>query len=163
MGLVMNPRSLTGKMITLVALLTFMLALYTYTSQSTYTFSLPDMSIFSKPRTRGTCPPQAWNHGRWEPSPPPTNLTAMTDRSDALQFAGFQGCAADREYFWHLASDSESQWDRWPGVSSWKWKPSDECDVRPLDATEMLRDMVEDGGWLLMGGQFHSNLRLEPF
>ncbi|KAF7976817.1 hypothetical protein HWV62_5492 [Athelia sp. TMB] len=151
MGLMLNPRSLTGKLVTLVALVTFMLAVYTYTSSTTSTFSLPKFSVFSKPRVRGSCAPQAWNAGHWEFNPAPTNLTQMTDRRDALQFAGFEGCASDREYFWHLASDTESQWDRWPAVTSWRWAPDAACDARPLNGAEMLRDMVEDGGWLLMG------------
>ena len=78
----------------------------------------------------------------------------MTKREDALEFAGLEGCASDREFFWHLASDVKEQWSRWPKVASYVWKPADNCDVRPLDGSAMIKDMVEQGGWLLLGGTF---------
>lgn len=76
----------------------------------------------------------------------------MTRKEDALEFAGLQGCASDREFYWHLASDTEAQWDRWPKVSSWAWEPTQNCDMRTLEGYEMVKDMVEEGGWLLLGG-----------
>ena len=78
----------------------------------------------------------------------------MTRKEDALEFAGFEGCASDREFFWHLGSDTEEQWNRWPKVSQWKWTPSRGCDVRPLDGAAMVKEMAEEGGWLLLGGQY---------
>lgn len=158
--MILNPRSLAAKLITLAAFVTFILALYTYTSQTTYTFSFPELSIFSQSRIRGSCSPDAWNNGHWEHAAPPTNLTAISNRKDALQFAGFEGCASDREFFWHLASDKEDQWWRWPAVSSYKWVPSKKCDVRTLDGSAMVKDMVEDGGWLLVGGEYHNSFTL---
>ena len=155
-----NPRALAARLIGLGAMITFMLALYTYSSQSSFKFRLPDLSIFSQ-RKRSSCPPDSWNNGQWEYKPR-ANLTAMTKKEDALEFAGFESCASDREFFWHLASDVEEQWGRWPKVSSYVWKPSDDCTVRPLDGSAMLKDMVEQGGWLLMGGMFEI-LRLSCF
>ena len=152
MGMYINPRSLVARLVALVAMVTFMLAIYTYSSQHTFKFRLPGLAIFSH-RKPLSCTPDAWNNGHWQWKPR-SNLTAMTRKEDALEFAGLESCASDREFFWHLASDTEAQWKRWPNVSSYAWKPSDDCDVRPLDAPAMVKDMVEQGGWLLLGGEF---------
>jgi hypothetical protein len=78
----------------------------------------------------------------------------MTQQEDALTFSGFTGCASSREFFWHLAADKKEQWDRFPGAQSWKWVPGQKCTgLRPLDARELIKDLVEDGGWYLVGGE----------
>ena len=154
--------SLSARLIGLgAAMVIFMLAIYTYSSSSTFPrpplssstfhFRWPPLHSTSPSRVRGSCSPSAWNKGHWEYSPR-TNLTSMTRKEDALEFAGFEGCASDREFFWHLASDREEQWNRWPKVSQWKWTPERDCNVRPLDGMAMVRDMAEGGGWLLLGG-----------
>jgi hypothetical protein len=144
----MNPRPLTARLISLGVIFTCMFALYTYSSN--VTFHLPGLGIFPQ-RPHSSCTPHAWNSGEWVYEPH-TNRTAMTKKEDALEFAGLEGCASDREFFWHLASDVEEQWIRWPKVSSYVWKPTDRCGVRPLDGPAMVKDMVEQGGWLLLGG-----------
>ncbi|EGO00375.1 hypothetical protein SERLA73DRAFT_168148 [Serpula lacrymans var. lacrymans S7.3] len=75
----------------------------------------------------------------------------MTHPNDALAFAGFAGCASDREFHWHLGSDTPSQWNRWPGLASWIWHPDPDCSVRPLDGPDIVRDLVMGGGWLILG------------
>lgn len=94
--------------------------------------------------------------GPKKPSPNiPNNLTdGLTRKEDALAFAGWESCASDREFWWHHASDTPEQWDRWPGVTNYEWKGGEGCDVSPLDGAAMVRDMVEDGGWLLLGGKY---------
>lgn len=134
----------------LCVIVTFMLAVYTYSS---FRFRLKLPAFLSSPRVRGSCPPQAWNDGTWEYSKPHTNLTSLTRKEDVMEFVPFEGCASDREYWWHLASEEETQWNRWPSVASYLWQPSDECDARPLDGAAMVKDMVEQGGWLLLGGK----------
>ncbi|EPQ56891.1 hypothetical protein GLOTRDRAFT_73361 [Gloeophyllum trabeum ATCC 11539] len=81
----------------------------------------------------------------------------MHEVNDALVFAGLEGCAADREYAWHLAADRPEMWDRFPAVTSWKWQPAEECHVRPLDGAAMTKDLVEQGGWLLLGDSITEN------
>jgi len=143
-----NSRSLAARLIGIGVLITFMLALHTYSSLPTFSFRLPDM--FS-PRKRSSCPPNAWNKGQWHYKPH-SNLTTMTKAQDVFELSGLEGCASDREYFWHLGVDHEEEWNRFPNVSSYAWKPSDGCDVRPLNGMAMVKDMVEQGGWLLLGG-----------
>ena len=80
----------------------------------------------------------------------------MEKKDDALFFSGFKGCASSREYYWHLAADKESQWDRFPRAHSWEWvvNPASQCDddLGPIDPEEIVKHLVEDGGWLLVGG-----------
>lgn len=145
-----GPKTFTAKLIVFGILVTFVLTLYTLSS----TLKLRESVAFLfSPRPRSTCSPEAWNSGQWTPRQLPTNLTEMTHASDALQFFGFEGCASSREYYWHLAADHEDQWDRFPAVASWQWTPpANSCVVRPFDAEQLVRDMVEEGGWLLIGG-----------
>ncbi|KAI0072068.1 hypothetical protein K474DRAFT_1605797 [Panus rudis PR-1116 ss-1] len=75
----------------------------------------------------------------------------MERPEDALEFTGFESCASDREFWWHLAADEPGKWDRFPAVTAWEWRPSQDCDLRPFRAEEVVTDMVENGGWLLIG------------
>lgn len=119
---------------------------------------LPDLSslrLVPLDRVRSTCPPRSYAAGKWVPKPPPTNRTDFNDPSDAFEFLGFDGCASTREIYWHLAADTESLWDRFPGVASWRWQPPADCQVREFDSTALVKDLVEKGGWLLIGGECH--------
>lgn len=64
---------------------------------------------------------------------------------------GLQGCAADREYTWHLGTDHEDEWGRFPSVNSYQWVPSNQCRINPLNGASIVKHMVEKGGWLLLG------------
>ena len=78
----------------------------------------------------------------------------MTSPEDALAFSGFEKCASSREYYWHLASDREDQWDRFPGAHSWEWIPGQQCKgMKALNPEDLVRTLVEDGGWYLVGGK----------
>jgi len=135
------------------AVVTLLLTVYMF-FPSTYS-KLP--SALFESRVRSPCSPEAWSNGNWTPSKPSTNLTALSREEDVLQFAGFEGCASDREFYWHFAADRPEQWNRFPDAMSWKWTPSDECNARPLEPTAMVQDMVENGGWLLIGDSVTEN------
>lgn len=78
----------------------------------------------------------------------------MTSPEDALTFSGFEKCASSREYYWHLASDRQDHWDRFPAAQSWEWIPGEKCKgMSPLTPEDLIRNMVEDGGWYLVGGK----------
>jgi hypothetical protein len=82
----------------------------------------------------------------------------MTSPEDALAFSGFEKCASSREYFWHLASDREDQWDRFPDAQSWEWIPGGKCKgMNPLNPEDLVRTLVEDGGWYLVGDSVTEN------
>ena len=100
-----------------------------------------------------SCSPQAYAEGSWSYHPR-TAVKNMTSPEDALTFSGFEKCASSREYYWHLASDREDQWDRFPGAQSWDWIPGDQCKgMKPLNPEDLVRTLVEDGGWYLVGGK----------
>ncbi|OCH87641.1 hypothetical protein OBBRIDRAFT_735813 [Obba rivulosa] len=150
-------RGRTIKLIGLGALVSLLLTLYTFSSTVTSTVSRFGFTAPTK-NPESPCSPRAWADGSWtRKAELPTNLTRMTQSADALQFMGFQGCASSREFYWHLAADKEEQWDRFPGATAWDWTPSDDCDVRPLAREAMVRHLVEDGGWLLIGDSVTEN------
>ncbi|KAI0744295.1 hypothetical protein C8Q80DRAFT_1186117 [Daedaleopsis nitida] len=144
------PRSLSAKFFVLVAVVSLI-----YLAQFVIPYDLPSFSLSS--RTRGTCPPKSWANGKWVPKPPPTNRTDFSTPSDAFEFLGLEGCASSREIFWHLAADNERLWDRFPGVSTWRWQPPSDCEVRDLVRELLVRDLIEQGGWLLIGDSVTEN------
>ncbi|KAH9942489.1 uncharacterized protein BXZ73DRAFT_88047 [Epithele typhae] len=112
--------------------------------------------------SRGTCPPDVWARGRWVPRGPPMtsaalNGTGMRTSADAYAMLGLQGCASSREVYWHLGADSESRYDRFPGVASWRWEPPTGCTAEEASGEELVRHLVEHGGWLLIGDSVTEN------
>ena len=142
----LRRRDLSTKVITLGALITFAITLFMFSSSE---FS-SRLSVFAD--QPGTCSPEAWSLGYWTYSPN-TDLPALTSADQVFAFSGLEGCAADRGYHWHLGVDHEEQFNRFPNVASYKWQPSSQCDVRPLNGVAIVKDMVEQGGWLLIGGE----------
>ena len=106
---------------------------------------------------RDSCPPSAYsNTGQWVYHPR-TNSHNMSSPEDALAFSGFEGCASSREFYWHLAADKPEQWDRFPAAQSWRWVPTRECkNMRKFEPERVVQDLVERGGWLLVGGKLFS-------
>ncbi len=153
-----NTRLSAWKLIALGGFLTFLLTLYTLhpSSSSLLPSSLTD--VFSRPPIQTTpCPPRLWASGQWEPiSPRAPSSANVSSPADVLALDGFQGCASDREYKWHLAAE-EDQFDRFPDVVSYVWTPPETCDVRSLEGRgreQLVKELVEDGGWLLIGGEY---------
>ncbi|KAJ3725633.1 hypothetical protein DFJ43DRAFT_1002488 [Lentinula guzmanii] len=158
------PQPAYTKLLILGSCLTFLLLLYTVSLSSSSSFSLSLFRSASKIRPSTSCTPSAYSSGKWVYSPRTTNKTRIEDpKGDALEFAGFEGCASSREFLWHLASDNEAQWDRFPGASSWKWdlsqtngcENSESYGIRELEREENKRlfvtDLVQNGGWLVLG------------
>lgn len=152
-----HPSRLRTVLLAAVVSGTILYALYA----SPLWLSLSDrLALLTNPRYQGTCPPQAYANGSWTPKPHPPRVPgrapddiAMHQQEDALAFAGFEGCASSREFWWHLAADKPQLWDRFPAVTSWDWTPGDDCEMRALDGAAVVKDMVENGGWLLIGGE----------
>lgn len=113
--------------------------------------SLVVPSVLDSTRQSAPCSPSLWSAGQWKPIEPRSSSTVQSV-ADILTLEGFQGCASDREYKWHIAADDD-QWDRFPDVASYVWTPPDECNVRPLNPEALVKDLVEKGGWLLIGGE----------
>jgi hypothetical protein len=156
-----NSRSLSIRPVTALGLtLGLALALFTLsstTSSTVFKFRVQVLHEFATgiipERYRASCSPEAWADGQWKYRPR-TNLSVktVTKAKDALAFAGFEGCASSREYDWHLGYESERQGRKLPKVDSYQWSPSERCDVRPLHGASLVKELVEEGGWLLIGG-----------
>ncbi|KAF5335124.1 hypothetical protein D9611_010904 [Ephemerocybe angulata] len=101
-----------------------------------------------------SCSPRDYANGTWvfQPPAPGTVPERMGNEWDALAFAGFEGCASTREVHWHMASNNEGQWDRFPNATRWRWKPGKGCrGLEGWDREKVVRDLVERGGWLIVG------------
>ncbi|KAF9439979.1 hypothetical protein P691DRAFT_715732, partial [Macrolepiota fuliginosa MF-IS2] len=147
----LNPRSFTGRLVTLGATFTTLILVYTYTTPP---ILLVDFTALTSPRS--TCSPESYSNGSWE-FRPRTNVTSLTAKEDALVFSGLDGCASSRAVDWHLAVDKPEHWDRFPNVSSWEWIPGDDCQgLRLLDPAALVKELVE-GGWLLVGDSVTEN------
>jgi len=100
----------------------------------------------------GGCSPTAYADGKWTWDPK-TNITEMTRREQAVEFGGFERCASDREFWWNLGSDNPEQFYRFPKAQSYTWQPGSECtNLRPMDPSGLVKDLVESGGWYFVGG-----------
>ncbi|KAJ2934615.1 hypothetical protein H1R20_g2479, partial [Candolleomyces eurysporus] len=128
-------------------------------------------------RSKSTCSPQEYAEGKWvwrpyykRPGPlsksSPADIAAasnstgepsakMQKNEDILDFARFGGCASSREFWWNFAVDKKEQWDRFPAAVEWEWVPGGRCSanegLREWKAEDVVRDLVEGGGWLLIG------------
>ncbi|EJD41251.1 hypothetical protein AURDEDRAFT_90398 [Auricularia subglabra TFB-10046 SS5] len=121
------------------------------------------------------CSPEAYSAGRWERQP--GILRNMTRHEDVFALSGWTRCASSQEPGWHLASDVPEafHWRTEASMARWKWIPGPACSrFRRFSGEEMVRNLVERGGWLMIGdslteGHFfslscilHPHVRAEP-
>lgn len=134
--------------------LMLMLAGYQYSGNS----DIQPLIHYGGTHARGTCPAEDYSAGSWKPAHKFPPGTKMKESADAVAFGGFEGCAADRELFWHLGSDRPDQWEnRFPMAHDYVWSPGKGCDIRPFDREALVTDLVEKGGWLLVGDSVTEN------
>ncbi|KAG8885058.1 hypothetical protein FRB98_002017 [Tulasnella sp. 332] len=95
------------------------------------------------------CSPKDWSAGSWRPKSDPV---VVRSPEDGIPASGFLGCASNREIAWHLGTDHPDLYDWRGNVSRWDWEGAGRCaaDV-PNDREAMVIDLVENGGWLLIG------------
>ncbi|KAJ2919913.1 hypothetical protein MD484_g514, partial [Candolleomyces efflorescens] len=157
-------------------------ALSSFVSDWSLLDRLPGFSGTNTGHTQSTCTPTEYNAGRWVWKPYYTRPGALTKSTtpttanwtevkevtaqmqkneDILEFARFGGCASSREYWWHFAVDRKEQWDRFPGAVEWEWVPGGRCSstqgLREWKVEEVIRELVEGGGWLLIGDSVTEN------
>ncbi|KAI0338215.1 hypothetical protein BDW22DRAFT_1363087 [Trametopsis cervina] len=155
MTLLSLQRGFVGKLIIATSCVTFLLAILSFhPSAPSLSGYIPSRWSSSPPvlSSPGSCPPEVWADGQWTKRQSlRTDKQQATSVADVLEFEGFQGCAADREYRWHLSAD-DSELNRYPELTAYDWTPSsDTCKTRRFNPEEVVRDMVEQGGWLLIG------------
>ena len=138
----------------LLAFLLVLGALHLLFSPLDIEFGRPSLGYSLARTTHGACPAEVWASGRWVPQRPPTERTHFNASSDAYDFLGFEGCASNRELWWHLGADAERLFDRFPAVAAWRWEPPPECGIREMDGSVLVKHLVEEGGWLLIGGEY---------
>ncbi|KDQ15587.1 hypothetical protein BOTBODRAFT_282366 [Botryobasidium botryosum FD-172 SS1] len=96
-----------------------------------------------------TCTPSSYSAGHWAARPVPTEPGAA---SPVLPASGFTGCAANGNWDWHLGSEGGGQMGEYrTQAAGWVWAPGDGCVIDPLDGEKLLAELVEQGGWLLIG------------
>ncbi|KIJ34838.1 hypothetical protein M422DRAFT_34933 [Sphaerobolus stellatus SS14] len=72
------------------------------------------------------------------------------------------GCASNREYSWYLGLGPWDKGNQEGNVSAYNWIPGKGCDTyEKVDRESLIMQLVEDGGWLILGdsvseGHFHS-------
>lgn len=123
------------------ALVTFMMALY---------FNLPNrfktLDTFDAPVDDGYCSPRTWSSGKWVEKP------SREWKDDLVEMSGFEGCASSEEVGWHLGvTDNQDMKEYRKQAGNWLWQPA--CAAPPFDKEQMVRTLVETGGWLLVGGE----------
>ncbi|KAG9047735.1 hypothetical protein FS837_001632 [Tulasnella sp. UAMH 9824] len=97
----------------------------------------------------GKCSPADWSAGAWRRK---ENAMRVTKSEDVYAVSGFSGCASRHEDGFNLAGD-QPDYFAWRGnVSAYEWIPPHNCDDVLDDYRESLVvDLVEKGGWLLIG------------
>lgn len=144
------------KLLSLAVISSFIiLFLFFIPLQPSSTFQEETIQYIQSPQTDpDSCTPHAYAQGSWSYHPR-TTAENMTSPDDALAFSGFEKCASSREYYWHLASDRLDHWDRFPAAQSWEWIPGKECKgMNPFTPEDLVKNLVEDGGWYLVGGKY---------
>lgn len=105
------------------------------------------------------CSPEAYAAGSWTPKP---HRSPLTSKDGVLNVSGFEGCASSREVGWHLGTswDDEDEFKKlqWRGnASAYDWLPGEGCEAySKVDAKILVRQLVEEGGWLILGGALHA-------
>jgi hypothetical protein len=116
----------------------------------------PKLSRFSDP---SFCSPEAYAAGKWTRK---HGSSPLRSKDGVLAVSGFQGCASSREVDWHLGTswNAEDEFTKlqWRGnASSYDWFPGAGCeDYSKVDAAVLVRQLVEEGGWLILGGLLYA-------
>lgn len=97
-----------------------------------------------------SCTPEDWSSGSWVKKSEPKQVLKADDVYEA---SGFLGCASNREVGWHLSSDHENELPWRGNVSAYEWRPAPHCKVPNNYRDSLLTDLVQKGGWLLIGGE----------
>ncbi|GAA6038651.1 hypothetical protein JCM8097_009466 [Rhodosporidiobolus ruineniae] len=132
------------------------LALFLLVSTTLYLLLPADFSLRSFPSTSSpSCSARAYSSGRWVAKDPPLS---EEEKADVLLASGFTG--ASQEWFkphWFFGS-KESNWhemdDYRSRAAQWMWRSDEEVcreEVRRTDVEELVRSLVQRGGWMLLG------------
>ncbi|KAG8998121.1 hypothetical protein FRB90_012359 [Tulasnella sp. 427] len=101
------------------------------------------------PSGSAKCSPKDWSAGMWIRKESPV---VVSKPDDVYAASGFKGCASNREVPWHLANDHPDDLPWRGNISAYDWVPASACNDMETNFQEsMVIDLVEKGGWLLIG------------
>lgn len=153
------------RIITLSVLLTLLLLVYTSISHITSRRLLNlhpaqensehNQQHHVEPYTRppALCSPEEWSNGHWAYTPHSISIPVESSE-DAMEYSGFRGCASHNHHISAaLGADTEEIRALVPNRTSYHWTPSSDCSISPLDGGLLVKELVEQGGWLLLGGE----------
>lgn len=148
------PRSWTPRPVYRLSIIIALILLVILTL-SPYKPELPKPSSFfgGQSNMDSRCSPHDWNDGAWVRNP---NAKPIQSPVDVYAASGFSGCASTREVGLHMGTDKLDKLHWRQNISSWTWTPNGgKClDVaRTGLGEELLIDLVQRGGWLLVGGK----------
>lgn len=103
------------------------------------------------------CTAEDWSSGRWKPRKP---LKGSATNGVFGQL-GFEGCASGIDVEGHLGLNSDGS-NPLPGRANFEWVPGKGCRVRKFKKERLVRQLVEIGGWFLVGGQSYFTLSVLP-
>ncbi|KAG8969055.1 hypothetical protein FRC03_004729 [Tulasnella sp. 419] len=124
------------------------LLLFIYIWQKPTFRHTPNLDSSFPPFIDGKCSPEAWSAGKWERKEDPPQVV---EPEDVYKASGFLGCASSREIQWHLSNDHPNEMNWRGNVSAYDWVPPSTCGDIPDDREMIVKDLVEQGGWLLIG------------
>lgn len=96
------------------------------------------------------CSPEAYSSGSWVRKPGP--ITNMSRYEDVYALSGWTGCGSQHEHEWHFATTESNAWPWRSFASHFTYKPGPGCSsLRRFNQRELVQNLVERGGWLLIG------------
>ncbi|KAG8908249.1 hypothetical protein FRB99_008314 [Tulasnella sp. 403] len=107
--------------------------------------------LAKRPRPSPMCAPLEWASGSWVLKRDAVHIVS----GDGVHGpSGFLGCASTRNASWHLGTDREEELNWRSYASSYDYVPGGLCGSRMarFSPEKMVIDLVQNGGWLLVGG-----------
>lgn len=103
-----------------------------------------------------TCTPQLWSQGQWVLKEPGLNRTATV-----FEASGFEGCASDFVPDWNFGTGGlQMDQHRWK-ASQYRWQSQhSQCAGSGDTVLQLLRNLVQKGGWFIVGGECFTRLAL---
>lgn len=104
------------------------------------------------------CSPLDWSAGTWVLKDP------LPDRmDDVLKISDFEACASSFAYNWHLGIENGTIGEYRRKASDYQYVPGRNCRNKPaFDKEALVISLVEQGGWMLIGGKFNLSLSSCP-
>lgn len=101
------------------------------------------------------CTAEEWSAGHWKARKPFKGGAA----NEVYRPLGFEGCASGVDVEGHLGLESDGR-NPSQGRRDFEWVPARGCRVKRLEKERLVKQLVEIGGWFLVGGESFFTLSL---